>query len=141
MSGAATARAIADPVVVDAAARFGSPARSAPELGVIDDRRGEDRDDDSNRRRSPRRRVLLAATLDTPVGVQDVKLRNISSTGALLECAAPPRPGMSVTFRRNNVAIAAKVMWSRAGACGIHFDSPIKETDLLIQIGKPAAPR
>jgi hypothetical protein len=139
MAGASAAKAVADPVVVDAATRF-APATPAAQIGAVDDRRSQDRDDDSNRRRSPRRRVLLAATLETAVGIHDVKLRNISSTGALLDCAAPPATGARVTFRRANMAIAAQVMWASAGACGIHFDSPIKETELLIQIGKPAAP-
>jgi len=136
MADASAARA--DPAAVDAAA-LSVPSRPEIHLGSIDDRRSRERDDDPNRRSSPRRRVLLAATLETTIGVHDVKLRNISSTGALLDCAAPPPPGASVTFRRANIAIAAQVMWAKPGACGIHFDSPIRETELLIQIGKPTA--
>ena len=137
----AAARVQAEAVVVDAAARFGVPAAPAAELGPVDDRRGADRGDDSNRRRSPRRRVLIAGLLDTPAGSLEVKLRNVSSTGALLETAAPPAMHSRVTFRRGTMIVPGQVVWVRAGACGIHFDSPIDEAQLMIPIGKSSPAR
>ena len=141
MAGALEARAWEERVTVDAAHRPSAPVIAVDEIGTVVDRRSAPRGEDSNRRRAPRRRVLIAGLLETPSGAIDVKLRNVSGTGALLETRAPPAENTRVTFKRGNMVVHGLVVWSGGGACGIHFDRPIDETELMIPIGKPAGAR
>ena len=105
---------------------------------TIEDRRCEDRGDGSGRRRAPRRRVLLAATLETPAGERAVKLRNLSSTGAMIELDRPPGEGTEVVFRRGGIVARGLVVWAAGSLLGMHFAAPIDEGEVLIQIGRKA---
>ena len=116
---------------------------SLPEGGIgrgfapIDDRRSEDRGDGSNRRGKPRRRVLLAATLETPQGELPVRLRNLSSTGALIETDRPVEVGTLVTLRRGKTVAPGTVRWAEPRSLGLEFIRPIHESEVLSHIGRP----
>ena len=105
-------------------------------LAPIDDRRTSDRGDGSNRRTRPRRRVLLAATLETPSGDLQVRLRNLSSTGALIEMRQPPEVGTLVTLRRGKTIAPGTVRWATSVSIGVEFLRPIHESEVLVHIGK-----
>lgn len=106
-------------------------------LAPIDDRRNSDRGDGSNRRIKARRRVLLAATLETPKGELQVRLRNLSSTGALVEMREPPEVGTLVTLRRGKTIAPGTVRWATSVSIGLEFIRPIHESEVLVHIGRP----
>ncbi|MEA3017797.1 MAG: hypothetical protein QOI38_2519 [Sphingomonadales bacterium] len=92
-------------------------------------------------RQAKRARVLLAGKLQTPYGEVDARLRDISSRGALVECAQVPPVGCEVVFSRGQTIVPARVAWSAAGRVGLEFRYPIDENEVLVQLKKaPAAP-
>lgn len=107
-------------------------------IAPIDDRRTADRGDGSSRRRNPRRRVLLTAMLETPRGECTVKLRNLSSTGALIEMDHPPEIGALVTLSRGKTRAAGTVKWVANKSIGIEFLRPIQESEVLVHVTRPA---
>jgi hypothetical protein len=53
----------------------------------------------------------------------EVRLRNISSMGALAECPQPVAPGTKVTIDIVGVGpVVGTVRWAQAGQFGIQFD-------------------
>ena len=70
-------------------------------------------------------------------GALPVKLRNISSTGALLESGAIPEPGTAVELRRAAQSASGRVMWREDGKAGVHFDRPT-EVELLLGVNAAA---
>jgi len=92
-------------------------------------------------RSTKRARVLLAAKLETPFGEVDARLRDLSRKGALVECLQVPPVGTEVTFVRGKTRIPARVAWATSDRIGLEFHCMIDEHELLVQLGKPAAPR
>ena len=72
--------------------------------------------------RSPRKNVLLSATIEAGQLKVPVRIRNLSEGGAMLDGAALPDPGCTLTLRRLQVEIGARVIWCDAGRCGVAFD-------------------
>lgn len=100
----------------------------------------------SSQRQAKRARVLLAGKLGTPDGEIDARLRDISSRGALVECANLPPAGSEVVFSRGSTVVPARVVWTAAGRVGLEFAFPIDENAVLVQLkkapgGAAAAPR
>jgi hypothetical protein len=54
-----------------------------------------------------------------------VTVRNLSATGARLELEQAPPVGSEVELERGSLAATGKIVWIRAGACGLRFDTPI----------------
>jgi len=95
----------------------------------------------SSQRQAKRARVLLAGKLQTPYGEIDARLRDISSLGALIECATLPPPGSEVVFSRGSTVVPARVIWVAAGRVGLEFAFPIDENAVLVQLKKAPAAR
>lgn len=76
-------------------------------------------------RREARSGLFLAALVKTATGLQSVRIRNISSGGALIETNRPPKPADSVELVRAQNNVSASVAWSRERMCGLKFDRPI----------------
>lgn len=89
-----------------------------------------------SQRAARRSRVLLAAKLKTPFGEIDVRLRDLSRMGALIECQRQPPVGSEVVFMRGSVVIPARVAWSSTGRAGLEFLFPIDEQEILVQLKK-----
>jgi hypothetical protein len=54
---------------------------------------------------------------------EEIRLRNISVTGALIECRRPLAPGTQLTIDIVGVGPASgTVRWAGNGKCGIQFD-------------------
>jgi hypothetical protein len=52
----------------------------------------------------------------------EIRLRNISAMGALVECDQPVAPGMSITIDIVGVGpVVGAVRWAQAGKFGIQF--------------------
>ncbi|MDX3909678.1 MAG: PilZ domain-containing protein [Sphingobium sp.] len=75
--------------------------------------------------RSSRTNLLLSGTIEAPGIKAPVRIRNLSETGALLEGAALPAVGDPLVLRRLQMEMAARVVWSENGRCGISFDGTI----------------
>ena len=73
-------------------------------------------------RREPRFRVLLVARLFTTSGERNVKLRDISANGAMIEGDRLPAPGTDVLLRRGSLELIATIVWARDGCAGLEFD-------------------
>lgn len=87
------------------------------------------------KRGAKRARVLLSARLQTPAGIIEARLRDLSRKGALVECGAVPPVGAEVVFERGETAVPARVAWAAAGRIGLEFEYLIDENELLVHIG------
>ena len=68
---------------------------------------------------------MLAASIVTHGFSIDVRIRNLSRSGALIEGEVVPSAGSTVEVLRNNHSVRAEIVWSKPGRCGVKFDSPI----------------
>ena len=93
----------------------------------------------SQNRRSRRSNVLLAASIEASGAVVPVKLRNLSTEGALIEGDELPVEGSEVLFRRNDLALNGVVVWIDGKQAGVAFRTPIAQEDVLCNIPKPRA--
>lgn len=96
--------------------------------------------DESSRtqnRRQRRSNVLMAAALELSGTSVPVKLRNLSSDGALIEADSLPVEGAQVLFRRNDLAMPATVIWVRGGRAGISFKDELPPETLLRHVPTP----
>jgi hypothetical protein len=81
--------------------------------------------EDDKRSVQHRSRVMLAATIVIGGFPVEVRIRNLSRSGALIEGEVLPEAGASVTVVRNNDSARAEVAWSKPGRCGVKFENPI----------------
>lgn len=88
-------------------------------------------------RRSRRSNVLLAASIEASGAVNPVKLRNLSTEGALIEGRDLPVEGSEVLFRRNDLSIKGRVAWVDGNHAGVAFMEPILQEDVLRNIPGP----
>ena len=77
------------------------------------------------RRRAPRERIELPAYAQTTTEKRDVRLLNLSVTGAMLEGSSLPPAGQDVVMTCGGTDAFGVVIWSNNGRCGINFDRPI----------------
>ena len=80
-------------------------------------------------RSAHRANVFLAAVLDVAGSSFPVRVRNLSPTGALVDGRDLPGKGDAVRLQRGPYSAVARVMWCKAGACGLRFASavPVQE--------------
>jgi hypothetical protein len=82
--------------------------------------------DGDDARLAPRASLYLAAVLSCDGTHTSVKIRNISSSGALLEGAQIPEVGSSAKLTRGNLSAEGFVAWATERKCGLKFSAPIK---------------
>jgi hypothetical protein len=88
-------------------------------------------------RRSRRSQVLLTAELEHAGACLRVKLRNLSSEGALVEGDKLPLEGTPVEFRRNELNSPGRVVWVNGNYAGIAFDAKLNPEQVLRHIPAP----
>ena len=88
-------------------------------------------------RRSRRSQVLLTAELEHAGSCLSVKLRNLSSEGALVENDRLPLEGTPVEFRRNELSTSGRVVWVNGKYAGIAFDEKLNPEQVLRHIPAP----
>jgi hypothetical protein len=88
-------------------------------------------------RRSRRSNVLLAATLELAGQAFPVKLRNLSADGALIEGDRLPVEGSELLFRRNNLAVQARVCWVAGRHAGLAFAAALDAQEVLRNVPRP----
>jgi hypothetical protein len=91
----------------------------------------------THNRQSRRSNVLLAATIEVSGTIVPVKLRNLSTEGALIEGSGLPVEGSEVLFRRNELSVNGRVAWVHEKHAGVAFNWPIAQEDVLRNIPKP----
>ena len=73
--------------------------------------------------REPRQRLMRRAVASIDGGVHEVRLRNISAMGALVECDVPVAPGARLAMDIVGAGpVEGTVRWSQAGRFGIQFN-------------------
>jgi hypothetical protein len=88
-------------------------------------------------RRQRRATVLLTAHLETSGRTLDVKLRNLSAEGALIEGRGLPIEGSEISFRKGELKVPGKVVWVRDDRAGLQFHAPLSPEALLRHVPTP----
>ncbi len=91
----------------------------------------------SQNRKSRRSQVLLTATIEHAGASQSVKLRNLSSEGALVESDKLPIEGTSVVFCRNELCTQGHVVWVNGRYAGIAFAEKLLPEQVLRHVPVP----
>lgn len=88
-------------------------------------------------RRSRRSNVLMAASIESAGTATDVRLRNLSSDGALVEADHLPIEGSCVLFRKNELRVPGHIAWISGKRAGIAFDEQLDPETVLRHIPSP----
>ena len=88
-------------------------------------------------RRERRANVLMAAALEHLGTSHAVKLRNLSSDGALVEGDTLPIEGSEITFKRQELSLSAKVVWVRGRRAGLSFKEALSPEMVLRHVPTP----
>ena len=90
--------------------------------------------------RASRKNLLLSATIEAGALKADVRIRNLSESGAMIEGAALPDVGSPLTLRRSEIEIGALVVWRATGRCGIRFDGIASVEEWVGGVRRPSNP-
>jgi hypothetical protein len=88
-------------------------------------------------RRSRRAPVLLTAVIEADGARAQVRLRNLSEEGALIESDSLPAEGSAVLFERSELRLKGRLVWVEGRYAGVAFDEPIKPEQVLRNIPQP----
>jgi hypothetical protein len=88
-------------------------------------------------RRQRRSNVLLTAVVEMYGQALDIKLRNLSAQGALIEGDGLPVEGTEINFRKGDLMVSGKVVWVNNKRAGIHFHTPLSPEALLRHVPTP----
>ena len=88
---------------------------------------------ESESRLSARTNLFVMAAIFAGLGSEPVKVRNLSSNGALVEGASLPQPGTHVRLCRADLNVEGEIVWCRDGRAGLRFNSAVAVADWLPQ--------
>jgi hypothetical protein len=88
-------------------------------------------------RRSRRAPVLLAGTIEVARRRKQVKIRNFSADGALIEGDCLPPEGATTQFSRNELNLNATVVWVQGRYAGIRFERALGPEEVLRYVPAP----
>ena len=91
-------------------------------------------------RRSRRANVFLLATVEAARGALAVRLRNLSSEGALIQGDELPEKGEEILFRRDDISVTGRVAWVHDGHAGLSFDSKL-DPQVVLRNVPPTKPK
>jgi hypothetical protein len=77
-------------------------------------------------RTSQRTSLFAAAILESGAIRFPIRIRNISSTGALLQGDALPRAGTFVRLIRGGLTASGDIRWTQGGKAGLSFTDPVE---------------
>lgn len=87
-------------------------------------------------RHEPRMKLLLSGELHSAKGTVSCRVHDLSRSGACLEAEQRHEVGEAVRFCRGSLDATATISWARGGRFGIRFDTPIRATELLVQMSQ-----
>lgn len=94
-------------------------------------------DEDGRMRRSAqRRRVMLVAKLVSPSSTFDIRIRDVSATGARIEGRALPVQGSDVVLTRGLFSVFGRLVWANGSAGGIAFEEARDEAQLFSDLNE-----
>jgi hypothetical protein len=79
----------------------------------------------TGRSRSPRRRVLLTGTFHSLTSSWPAAVRNISCTGAAIECDGALKIGAEGVLEAERLDTLCRVVWQKGRVFGLAFDEPL----------------
>ncbi|WP_294120407.1 PilZ domain-containing protein [Sphingomonas sp.] len=82
-------------------------------------------------RKQQRTHLFVTATLYSEAGSVPVRVRNMSPSGALIECAEIPEPGARAVLKRGSLQASGQIAWSLDGKGGIAFENETFVTDWM----------
>jgi hypothetical protein len=88
----------------------------------------EQTEEQTPKRNRTRDSLFLAAQLsvDSASAPVDIRIRNLSAGGMMMDCTHPLAKGQTViTHLRNIGEVAGVVAWASSGRCGVAFDVDI----------------
>ena len=91
--------------------------------------------------REPRKSLMLAATLDAGGASLPVRIRNMSTRGAMIDGAYLPSPGTMVRLARLSLATSAIVIWRLEGRCGLKLADPVVPDEWVAGVRRGGVPR
>lgn len=77
------------------------------------------------RARSPRRRVVIDGTFHALTGTYRIAIKNLSCTGALIQCDQPLKVGKEGVLEGKNVDQFCRIVWTDGRLYGLQFDTPL----------------
>ena len=75
--------------------------------------------------------MFVMASLAAHGGSGPVRVRNLSTTGALIEGGVLPNPGEAVFLSRGALRTEGKVVWTKNGRAGLHFKARVIVSEWL----------
>ena len=90
---------------------------------------------ESDNRSEGRSNVFLTAALESAGGSTPVRIRNLSSVGALVDGAGFPPVGTKVRLLRGHLKTDGEIVWQEKSNCGIRFDHAINVVDWVQRPG------
>jgi len=96
-----------------------------------------DESGNTQNRRSRRSHLLMAATLEVSGRAVSVKLRNLSSEGAQVEGDQLPVEGTELLFRKGELAVPGRIIWTKGKHAGIRFAHELETQAVLNHIAAP----
>jgi hypothetical protein len=82
-------------------------------------------------RQHERTHMFVAASICSEAGSCPVRIRNMSLSGALIEGAIIPEPGVLMTLRRGSLHAAAKIVWKVNRKAGVAFSTTVEIADWM----------
>jgi hypothetical protein len=96
---------------------------------------------DANNRTKPRSNVFLSAVIYVGVVSLPVRVRNLSSHGALLDGGSLPPAGARVRLVRGDFSAEGEVAWQTGGQAGLRFAGEINVNEWVKGVGHPGQQR
>ncbi|HKT15886.1 MAG TPA: PilZ domain-containing protein [Allosphingosinicella sp.] len=87
------------------------------------------------KRARKRARLQLQGVLLGATGETEVRLRDLSCSGALGETAKPPAEGSEVVLASHGMVVPAKIAWVIGRRFGLDFQHPISAEDVALLSG------
>ena len=81
-----------------------------------------------------RKAVSLPAFVRSFGRQYSARVHNLSAGGAMIETAAPLRPGCEITLCCGSIEARATVVWKKIAHVGMRFHTPIGEADVDRQL-------
>ena len=91
----------------------------------------------SQNRRTRRSQVFMAASLETDGVVVQVKLRNLSTEGALVEGDRLPSVGSAILFRKKELSLSGRIAWITGRRAGVAFDALLDPEAVMRHVPSP----